>query len=65
MFHVICKDGTTYKMNDLCNKIDYSDPNYLRCYHITNDCWGHEKERQIIAMFTHSSVVRIENTEID
>lgn len=60
-FHVVTKDRVIHKMDGKCNYVDYSDPNYFKCFYEDHDCWGNVKTRQLLRLFPHSEIKRVIN----
>lgn len=56
MFVVYTKNGSKYEMYGKCNRIDYNDAHYLRCY--IEDEQG---VKRLLCMFPHDLVERVEN----
>lgn len=53
-FTIILKDKVIYNFNFKCNKIQYSDKNYLLCFNSNKD------RDELLAIFPHSEVLSVQ-----
>ena len=59
-YYVETSNEVIYRFNNKCNYIDYSDSEYLLCFHDETDFNG-SQNRTLLGMIPHRDVVYIQN----